>query len=347
MTDDPAPPCRRPRYRGTHPRRFAQRYKELDPARFPAERDKAAARGHTPAGSHRPIMVDEVVARLAAAPGDAVLDCTLGWGGHARAILARLLPGGRLVGLDLDPVELPRCVARLRAEGYNEDVFQARRMSFAGLPALVAERGRFDAVLADLGVSSMQLDDPRRGFTFKDDGPLDLRFNPRRGRSAAELLAAVSETALAELLASNADEPFARAIARAVATARAPVVTTRQLADVVRATLAEARHGRTAAATRASLQRCFQALRIAVNDELVALDQLLAHLPAALKPGGRVVILSFHSGEDRRVKQALRDGHRAGVYAAIAPTPERPSPDEQRANPRSAPAKLRWAVRAG
>jgi 16S rRNA (cytosine1402-N4)-methyltransferase len=341
--DDQAPgrPPRRPRYKGSHPRRFDEKYKELAPERYAEEQAKVAARGHTPAGTHRSIMVAEILEALAPKPGEVALDATLGYGGHARELLPRLLPGGRLIGVDVDPLELPRTEARLRELGFGEDVFTARRMNFAGLPRLRAEVGLFDVVLADLGVSSMQIDNPARGFTWKVEGPLDLRLNPQRGRSAADLLATLDAPALAELLMENADEPHAEAIAREVV--GQPIRTTRDLADRVRAALHSG--GFDEEETKKALQRTFQALRIAVNDEFTVLDQFLALLPGCLNPGGRVAILTFHSGEDRRVKKAFLQGLREGTYTAIAPEPIRASPEERRANPRSTSAKLRWAVR--
>jgi 16S rRNA (cytosine1402-N4)-methyltransferase len=286
-------------------------------------------------------MVAEILEALAPKPGEVALDATLGYGGHARELLPRLLPGGRLIGVDVDPLELPRTEARLRELGFGEDVFTARRMNFAGLPRLRAEVGLFDVVLADLGVSSMQIDNPARGFTWKVEGPLDLRLNPQRGRSAADLLATLDAPALAELLMENADEPHAEAIAREVV--GQPIRTTRDLADRVRAALHSG--GFDEEETKKALQRTFQALRIAVNDEFTVLDQFLALLPGCLNPGGRVAILTFHSGEDRRVKKAFLQGLREGTYTAIAPEPIRASPEERRANPRSTSAKLRWAVR--
>jgi 16S rRNA (cytosine1402-N4)-methyltransferase len=342
---DEIPPRRRPRYKGTHPRRFEDKYKELDPARFGDERLKVLARGQTPAGSHRSILVDEILGILAPQPGESALDATLGYGGHARELMARLRPGGHLVGLDVDPLELPRTEARLREEGFGEDVFSARRMNFAGLPGLLPETGPFDLILADLGLSSMQIDNPARGFTYKADGPLDLRMNPQRGRPASEWLASLSESSLAELLELNADEPFAPEIAGALCAFPEPIRSTRQFAEAVRSALRAQGFDPTAPETRKSLQRCLQALRIAVNDEFGALDQFLAFLPKALKPGGRVAILSFHSGEDRRVKKAFLEGLRQGSYTAIAESPQRPTAEEQHQNPRARPAKLRWARR--
>ena len=341
MSHDDPPRQRRVRYKGTHPRRFEEKYKELSPEQHAAEQEKVRARGHTPAGTHRSIMVGEILAVLAPRPGEVALDATLGYGGHARELLPRLLPGGRLFGVDVDPLELPRTEARLRGLGFGEDVFVARRMNFAGLPRLKAEAGGFDAVLADLGVSSMQIDNPARGFTWKAEGPLDLRLNPQRGRSAAELLATLDELALAELLVENSDEPHAEVIARHVHGQE--IRTTRDLAERIRSALHAERLDDDD--VKRAMQRTFQALRIAVNDEFTVLDQFLALLPGCLNPRGRVAILTFHSGEDRRVKKAFQQGLRDGTYADVAPEPLRASPEERRANPRSTSAKLRWAVK--
>jgi 16S rRNA (cytosine1402-N4)-methyltransferase len=212
-------------------------------------------------------------------------------------------------------------------------------MNFAGLPQLKAEAGGFDLVLADLGVSSMQIDNPARGFTWKAEGPLDLRLNPQRGRSAADLLASLDELSLAELLVENSDEPHAAAIAREVHGRE--IRTTRDLAERIRSALRVERLDDDE--VKRALQRTFQALRIAVNDELTVLDQFLSLLPGCLNPGARVAILAFHSGEDRRVKKSFQDGFRTGLYAEVAPDPLRAAPEERRTNPRSTSAKLRWA----
>ncbi len=341
------PHRRRVRYKGTHPRRFEEKYKELNPAAYAEEVAKVQARGQTAAGTHRSIMVQEILDVLAPKPGEQALDVTLGYGGHTREILKRLLPGGHLVGLDVDPVELPKTEARLRAEGFDDAALQLRRMNFGGLAGLIPQTGPFDIVLADLGLSSMQIDNPARGFTFKVEGPLDLRLNPQKGRPASAFLRSLTEAELADLLAENADEPLAEPLARVLASYTGPLETTTQLADLLRDTLAQ-NYGmeREDPETRRTLQRTFQALRIAVNEEFKVLDQLLNILPKALKPGGRVAILSFHSGEDRRVKKAFQDGVRSGVYAQISETPQRASMQEQVDNPRSKPAKLRWAIRA-
>jgi 16S rRNA (cytosine1402-N4)-methyltransferase len=336
---------RRARYSGKNPRSFHEKYKELNPERYASDIETIIGSGKTPAGTHRAIMVDEVVRLLAPRPGDVAVDCTLGFGGHARAILERIRPGGRLIGLDVDPLELPRTEARLRTAGFDADTFVAHRTNFAGLPNVLAKEGHAgaDVILADLGVSSMQLDNPDRGFTYKASGPLDMRMNPARGEPASALLTRISEEALAHLLETHADEPYARLIAGLLK--HQPIATTQDLSRIVRSGIASVHPRRVHDEVEASVRRTFQALRIAVNDELSALDALLRHLPDCLAPGGRVVLLGFHSGEDRRVKKAFQAGHREGIYAEIAGEVVRPSRAEVRANPRAGSAKLRWAVR--
>lgn len=337
------PHRRRVRYSGRNPRRFEEKYKEHDPQRYTDTVAKVLASGKTPAGTHRPIMVAEILEALAPKPGELAVDCTLGYGGHAREILARLQPGGRLIGLDADPIELPKTEARLREAGFGAEVFTVVRSNFAGLPqALVsAEWVGADCILADLGVSSMQLDDPSRGFSVKLDGPLDMRMNPQRGFSASALLEKTSSAALAKLLEENADEPRAHELAAALA--GKTFATTKALAGAIRVALP--RMGKEGGDL--TVRRVFQALRIAVNDEFSALDMLLRNLPLCLNPGGRVAILTFHSGEDRRVKKFFEAGLRDGVYADIAHEIIRPTAEERHNNPRSSPAKLRWARRTG
>ncbi|MEO6626882.1 MAG: 16S rRNA (cytosine(1402)-N(4))-methyltransferase RsmH [Burkholderiaceae bacterium] len=352
MTDGAPPPPhqRRARYRGTHPRQFQEKYKELDPAAYAAEVDKVLQRGQTPAGTHRSICVDEILAILDPQPGEHGLDATLGFGGHTQALMPRILPGGQMVGLDVDSIELPRTRERLRALGFMAPALNLYHSNFSELAQFLPERGRrFDFVLADLGVSSMQIDNPTRGFSFKVDGPLDLRLDPLQGQSASELLSAVTRQRLRELLTENADEPYAVPLAAALQGQF--VETTSQLAELIRATVAlqykkSMPAGERVVETKKALQRTFQALRIEVNNEFGVLDALLRQLPACLAPGGRVAILSFHSGEDRRVKKAFQTGERDGTYVRVAPDPIRPSFEERRANPRASSAKLRWAVRA-
>ena len=295
---------------------------------------------------HVPIMVSEVLDCLRPSPGDVAVDGTLGGGGHAQAILDRVRPGGRLIGLDIDPLELPRTEARLRAAGFGPDVFVARHANFAGLPKALAAEGltHADLILADLGVSSMQFDNPDRGFSYKGVGPLDMRMNPLRGESAAQLIARSSEEELARLLEENADEPHAQLIARLLK--RQPLDTTHAVDRLLRAGLSSALPRLTKADLKMSARRTFQALRIAVNDEFSALDALLRSVPQCLAPGGRVAFLTFHSGEDRRVKKAFQAGYRAQVFSAVADEVIRSRKEETFANRRASSAKLRWAVRA-
>ncbi|MSU34992.1 MAG: 16S rRNA (cytosine(1402)-N(4))-methyltransferase RsmH [Pedosphaera sp.] len=338
-----APPHRRrPRYSGKYPRRFEEKYKELDPARDEETFRKVLASGKTPAGTHRPILVSEILEILKPTPGSVVVDCTLGYGGHSAEILPRIQPGGRLIGLDADSIELPKTEARLRAGGFGPDTFSVYRSNFAGLPAILVECSLpgADAILADLGVSSMQLDDPSRGFSVKHDGPLDMRMNPNRGQPASVWLEKIRPEQLAGLLLKNADEARAQLLAPQLAGQR--FSTTRQLADAIRSSLPNAARND----VEMTLRRVFQAIRIAVNDEFSALDSLLRQIPACLNPGGRFVVLTFHSGEDRRVKRAFEGGMREGIYSEISTAVLRPSAEERQDNPRSSPAKLRWARRA-
>jgi 16S rRNA (cytosine1402-N4)-methyltransferase len=336
------PHRRRPRYAGQYPRRFAEKYKEHHPEQYPDTVAEVIASGKTPAGTHRPIMVAEMLEALRPQPGETAVDCTLGYGGHAQALLERLLPGGRLLGLDADPIELPRTESRLRALGFGPEVFTAQRTNYAALPQAMAQSGLVtaDCILADLGVSSMQLDDPARGFSLKFEGPLDMRMNPRHGLSAGEWLRRATPEKLASILAENSDEPRAALLGRLLA--GQSMTTTAELARAIHAGLS----GMGRDELELTVRRVFQALRIEVNDEFSALDGLLRHLPLCLAPGGRVAILTFHSGEDRRVKRSFEAGLRLGTYAEIAHEVVRPSPEERRANPRSTPAKLRWAERA-
>jgi 16S rRNA (cytosine1402-N4)-methyltransferase len=341
------PHKRRVRYKGTHPRGFGEKYKELNSELYESDTQKVIDRGQTPAGTHRPICVKEILKLLDPKPGENGLDATLGFGGHAREFLARITPGGRLFGIDVDPLELPRTEARLRALGFTEKDLVVHRMNFAGLPKILPEAGGgFDFILADLGVSSMQIDNPARGFTFKAEGPLDLRLNPEHGQSAAALLKSITQGDLAMLLYANSDEPHAEDISTALMMRKGRINTTRDLVEVVQQALKHLPKAVRDEETTSSLKRTFQALRIAVNDEFGALERLLSLLPDCLKPGGRVAILSFHSGEDRRVKKSFQSFSRDGIYSSIAEEPIRPSGEERRANSRSASAKLRWAIRA-
>ena len=338
MDTGDTPHQRRPRYRGKNPRAFHEKYKEHDPARFPDTVEKVLASGKTPAGSHRPILLAEILDVLAPRPGEFAVDCTLGYGGHARALLERVAPGGHLLALDADPLEGQRTLDRLRAAGFGPDALTWERRNFAGLAGLLGQRRPegADVILADLGVSSMQLDRPERGFSVKLDGPLDMRMNPERGLTASDWLARARPEALARALEENADEPRAERLAAALA--GKVFATTSALVDTVSSQVP-------APDAEDTVRRVFQAVRIEVNEEFGALDALLRGLPNCLAPRGRVAMLTFHSGEDRRVKLAFREGLRSGAYAEVADEVVRAGPQERRDNPRSTAAKLRWAVR--
>lgn len=288
-------------------------------------------------------MVQKVLDCLRPAPGELAVDCTLGGGGHAREILARVQPGGRLIGLDVDAIELPRTETALRAEGFGPESLAVHNVSFAALPNVLAAERPADMILADLGVSGMQLDTPSRGFNYKTPGPLDMRMNPSRGAPAFTLFERLHEAELAAILEQNADEPHAALLARLLKTERPK--TTHALERLVRLALTADGAGIPKAEVKQSIRRTFQALRVAVNNEFSALEALLRAIPRCLAPGGRVAILTFHSGEDRRVKKAFQAGLRDGTYAAVARDVIRSSMEETRANRRSSAAKLRWAVR--
>jgi 16S rRNA (cytosine1402-N4)-methyltransferase len=293
-------------------------------------------------------MLDEVLEALALLPGAVVVDCTVGWAGHSAELLRRVGPGGRLIGMDLDPENLLRARERLEAVG---GAFSLHHSNFAALPSLLAAEGLegVDAVLADLGMSSMQVDDAERGFSYARDGPLDMRMDRTRGRSAAQMLASISAEELARALRELGDEPEAERVAATIVAARRerPLERTSDLARLLLEAAGGWRlHPAPGTWNLHPAARTFQALRILVNRELGNLEQLLRILPSVLRPGGRVAIISFHSGEDRRVKAAFRDGLRSGVYEAASSEALRPSHMEREANPRSRSAKLRW-VRAG
>jgi 16S rRNA (cytosine1402-N4)-methyltransferase len=348
----PAPRRRRPRYRGTHPKKFEERYKELAPDAYPEMQGHIRDQGRTPAGTHVPVMVHEVIEHLAPRPGDVAADVTLGYGGHAEAFLAAIAPTGRLIGLDVDADELERTGRRLAALG----VVSVHRSNFAGIAKVMAAEklDGFDIIFADLGVSSMQLDDPARGFSYKHDGPLDMRMDSRLVRTAADLLAELSRADLAKALTDLADEEDASAVAAEIVgrRERAPLLRTSDLSEAVLAAKGISRETwrRTKAETPGAAHpaaKAFQALRILVNDELGALRALLRTVPWCLRPGGRIGIITFHSGEDRLVKMAFGEGLADGTYAEASDEVIRPTPAEVGANPRSRPAKFRWARKAG
>lgn len=339
---------RRVRYKGTHPRNYREKYKELNPEKYQADVEKIIQSGKTPAGTHIPIMVREILDFLQIQPGQVGYDATLGYGGHSRKMLECLQGQGHLYATDVDPIESEKTRARLEALGYGPDLLTIRRMNFADVDQ-VAPGQPFDFVLADLGVSSMQIDNPERGFTFKFDGPLDLRLDPSSGVTAAQRLRELDEDELEAMLVENSDEPYAGRIARAAMKhfrQGGAIETTRQLAAVVERALSFLPPAERKEAVKKSCQRTFQALRIDVNSEFEVLYAFLEKLPGVLKCGGRVAVLTFHSGEDRLVKKAFKQGLRNGVYQEIAGDVIRPSAEECFQNPRARSTKLRWAIRA-
>lgn len=349
MDNQESKPPRRIRYKGTHPKSFKEKYKELQPERYAEDVEKIKQKGRTPAGMHRSICVNEIMEFLKIVPGQIGLDATLGYGGHSLEMLKRLAPNGHLYAIDVDPIELPRTSTRLTSLGFGSDVLVIKKMNFSDIDQIASETGPLNFVLADLGVSSMQIDNPERGFSLKMEGPLDLRLNPESGKSAATFLKTISQQNLEELLMVNADEPYYELIANAIVfkiNKGMLIETTTQLQEVIKEALAFLPQNIRKDMTKKSCQRCFQALRIAVNDEFGALDKFLGKLPDVLAPGGRVAILSFHSGEDRRVKKAFQIFYREGVYSEVARNPILPSAQEIYTNPRAHSAKLRWAIKA-
>ena len=348
------PHRRRPHYSGNHPRTYAEKYKEQNPEKYPETIEKVIAKGSTPAGMHLPIAVQEILDVLKIQPGESGLDCTLGYGGHTRKLLKALGDSGHLTALDVDSENLVRTEKMLRAEGYGESCLSILHLNFRDIDQAAAQYGPFDFVLADLGVSSMQIDEPERGFSWKHEGPLDLRLDPAGGVTAAERLAELEREELAGLLAENSDEPYAEEIASAVHRKLKhgeKIETTTQLSAVVEEAVSAAmqKEGRKKAEiaemAKKSCSRTFQALRIDINQEFESLGLLLDKLPEVLSPGGRAAILTFHSGEDRLVKKQFREAYREGRYQKIAEDVIRPSREECIRNPRAKSAKLRWAIR--
>ena len=347
MSEDEKPK-RRVRYKGTHPKSFKEKYKEQNPEKYAEDVAKIIAQGKTPAGMHRSIMVEEILDFLQIKPGEIGLDATLGYGGHSLKMLEALGGKGMLYATDVDPIELPRTTERLKGFGFGEKIFQPRKMNFSDIDAVVAQSGQLNFILADLGVSSMQIDNPDRGFSFKIDGPLDLRLNPHYGKPASTFLKKATAAELQELFAEYSDEIYAEEIANAIAYERSKGIafnTTTQLRDVIAETLEFIPKETRKEEIRKACQRCFQALRIAVNDEFEVLEKFLDKLPEALAPGGRVAILTFHSGEDRRVKKAFQYFFREGIFSEYSKEPGRPSAEECFQNPRAKSAKLRTAVK--
>lgn len=340
---------RRVRYKGTHPRNYSEKYKELQPEKYADTVEKVIRKGSTPAGMHISICVKEILDFLQIKPGQKGLDATLGYGGHTQEMLKCLDSQGHLYALDVDPIEIVKTKARLEALGYGPDILTILQQNFANIDQVAAQAGPFDFVLADLGVSSMQIDNPERGFSYKFEGPLDLRLNPQKGISAAERLKKISREELEGMLLENSDEPYAKEIARAVVSSirkGKSIATTTELQRLIEETLAFLPADIRKETVKKSCQRTFQALRIDVNSEFEVLEEFLEKLPDVLAAGGRVAMLTFHSGEDRLVKKSFKRFYREGIYSEIATDVIRPSAEECSRNSRARSTKMRWAIKA-
>ena len=340
---------RRVRYKGTHPKRYEEKYKELQPEKYPETVARVIQKGSTPVGMHIPIMVDEILEFLQIQPGQTGLDATLGYGGHTSRMLERLESKGHIYALDVDSIEMEKTRKRLEDMGYGADILTIRKLNFANIDQIAQESGPLDFVLADLGVSSMQIDNPARGFSFKKEGPLDLRLDPLKGEPASERLRSLTQEEFTGMLIENSDEPYAEEIARAVMgeiKRGREVATTTRLYEMVDRALAFIPEEDRKEAVKKSCQRTFQALRIDVNSEFEVLYEFLDKLPGVLKPGGRAAILTFHSGEDRIVKKSFKEMYRAGLYSQVSADVIRPSAEECRMNSRAHSTKMRWAIKA-
>ncbi|MEE1087266.1 MAG: 16S rRNA (cytosine(1402)-N(4))-methyltransferase RsmH [Schaedlerella sp.] len=341
---------RRVRYSGTHPKSYKEKYKEHNPEKYADTIAKVISKGSTPAGMHISIMVKEILDFLQIKPGQTGLDATLGYGGHTKEMLKCLEGQGHIYALDVDPIESAKTKERLANQGFGEEILTVRLQNFADIDIVSKETGKkFDFILADLGVSSMQIDNPDRGFSYKVEGPLDLRMNPQKGESAADRLKEVSYEELVGMLVENSDEPYAEEIAKVVMNWKKrgkPIETTTHLKEVIEEALRVVPQAERREMVKKSCQRTFQALRIDVNSEFEVLYAFLEKLPEVLAPNGRVAILTFHSGEDRLVKRSFKELHRAGIYSEVSKDVIRPSAEECVRNGRAKCTKMRWAIRA-
>lgn len=343
---------RRVRYKGTHPRKFSEKYKEHNPEKYADTIEKVIRKGSTPAGMHISIMVKEILDFLQIEPGQQGLDATLGYGGHTRKMLEQLQGKGHIYGLDVDPIESAKTEKRLREAGFDEKILTVKLTNFANIDEVAKEHGKFDFVLADLGVSSMQIDNPERGFSYKNEGPLDLRLDPEHGVSAAERLRELTQGEIEGMLVENSDEPYAFEIAKEICNTIKRgngIDTTQQLREVIEKTLNKCLPKMNEAekldTIKKTCQRVFQAIRIDVNSEFEVLDAFLEKLPMVLNPGARVAILTFHSGEDRMVKKSFKRFFKEGIYSKVAKDVIRPSAEECRQNGRARSTKMRWAIK--
>lgn len=340
---------RRVRYKGTHPKSHKEKYKEHQPEKYGDTIEKVIKKGSTPAGMHISICVKEILEFLQIKPGQKGLDATLGYGGHTLEMLKCLEAKGHIYALDVDPIESAKTRARLEGLGYGPEILTVLLQNFANIDEVAAEHGLFDFMLADLGVSSMQIDNPDRGFSYKVEGPLDLRLNPEKGISAAERLKDIEQDELEGMLIENADEPYAKEISKAIISEikkGKEISTTTRLKEIIEGVLEFMPEAERKEAVKKSCQRTFQALRIDVNSEFEVLEAFLEKLPHVLASGGRVAILTFHSGEDRLVKKYFKRLQREGIYSEIATEVIRPSAEECRMNGRARSTKMRWAIKA-
>ena len=343
------PHKRRVRYKGKYPKKFEEKYKELQPEKYGDTIAHVIEKGNTPAGMHISIMVKEILDFLQIKPGEIGFDATLGYGGHTKAMLERLEGQGHIYATDVDPEESAKTKKRLADLGFGEEILTVRLQNFCTIDEIAKEVGGFDFILADLGVSSMQIDNPKRGFSFKVDGPLDLRLNQEAGISAAERLDTITREELAGMLYENSDEPYCEELAKAITDEIRKgnrIDTTTKLRAVIEKTLDFLPEKEKKDTRKKTCQRTFQALRVDVNREFEVLYEFMEKLPDALRPGGRVAILTFHSGEDKLVKRALKEGYKAGIYADYAKDVVRPSAQECVKNGRARSTKMRWAVKA-
>ena len=340
---------RRVRYSGKYPRKFEEKYKEQNPEKYADTVARVIEKGSTPAGMHISIMVKEIIDFLQIKPGQKGLDATLGYGGHTSAMLNCLEGKGHVYALDVDPIESAKTKERLLSKGYGPDIVTVKLTNFANVDKVAEEVGQFNFMLADLGVSSMQIDNPERGFSYKVEGPLDLRMNPQKGDSAAMRLKQVTKDELVGMLYENSDEPYAEEIAEEIFLMRKKgkdIETTTDLKNAIERAVSFLPLKDQKEAVKKSCQRTFQALRIDVNSEFEVLYEFLEKLPEVLVSGGRVAILTFHSGEDRLVKKAFKQGYKEGIYSEICEEVIRPSEEECRKNGRARSTKMRWAIRA-
>ena len=340
---------RRVHYKGKYPKKFEEKYKELQPEKYGDTIAHVIEKGNTPAGMHISIMVKEILDFLQIKPGEIGFDATLGYGGHTKAMLERLEGQGHIYATDVDPEESAKTKKRLADLGFGEEILTVRLQNFCTIDEIAKEVGGFNFILADLGVSSMQIDNPKRGFSFKVDGPLDLRLNQEAGISAAERLDTITREELAGMLYENSDEPYCEELAKAITDEIRKgnrIDTTTKLRAVIEKTLDFLPEKEKKDTIKKTCQRTFQALRIDVNREFEVLYEFMEKLPDALRPGGRVAILTFHSGEDKLVQRALKEGYKAGLYADYAKDVVRPSAQECVKNGRARSTKMRWAVKA-